>query len=46
MLCVVGTVALAAALPEFLRYNGEDGMARKAAEEAARAELIASPGPA
>lgn len=39
--CVIGTVALAAALPAFLRYDGRDGIARKRAEEAARAELRA-----
>ena len=33
VLCVLGTVALAAALPRFLRYDGEDGVARKQAEE-------------
>lgn len=35
VLCVLGTVALAAALPKFWRYNGEDGMARKQSEEEA-----------
>jgi MFS family permease len=35
VLCVVGTVALAAALPGFMRYDGRDGMARKRAEEEA-----------
>jgi MFS family permease len=39
VLCVVGTVALAAALPSFVRYNGRDGLARKQAEDAARAAL-------
>jgi len=35
VLCVAGTVALAAALPRFLRYDGKDGMALKqAADEA------------
>ena len=38
VLCVVGTLALAAALPKFLRYDGRDGLARKQAEDAARAE--------
>ena len=42
MLCVVGTVALAAALPRFLRYDGRDGLARKQAEEAARADAVAA----
>jgi MFS family permease len=35
VLCVAGTVALAAALPRFVRYDGKDGMAlKKAADEA------------
>jgi len=34
-LCVAGTVALAAALPAFLRYDGRDGLARKLAEDEA-----------
>jgi MFS family permease len=42
VLCVVGTVALAAALPKFLRYDGRDGLARKQAEDAARASLAAA----
>jgi MFS family permease len=37
ILCVIGTVALAAALPGFLRYDGRDGLARKRAEDEARA---------
>jgi MFS family permease len=41
VICVIGTVALAAALPEFLRYDGREGIAHKEAEEAARAEAIA-----
>ena len=36
VLCIVGTVALAAALPRFVRYDGKDGMARKQAEDEAR----------
>ncbi|MFG1953175.1 hypothetical protein [Micromonospora sp. NPDC048830] len=35
VLCVLGTVALAAALPAFLRYDGRDGLARKQAEDVA-----------
>ncbi|MFB9237061.1 MFS transporter [Plantactinospora siamensis] len=35
VLCVVGTVALAAALPGLIRYDGRTGRARKEAEEAA-----------
>ncbi len=35
VLCIVGTAALAVALPRFLHYNGKDGMAlKKAADEA------------
>jgi MFS family permease len=43
VLCVVGTVALAAALPQFRRYNGEDGMARKLAEDRAWAARATNP---
>ena len=32
-LCVLGTAALAAALPRFVRYDGEHGIARKKAED-------------
>ncbi|HYN96871.1 MAG TPA: MFS transporter [Pilimelia sp.] len=35
ILCVLGTLALAAALPSFARYDGRDGLARKQAEEEA-----------
>jgi MFS family permease len=35
ILCVVGTVALAFALPAFVRYDGRAGLARKEQEEAA-----------
>jgi MFS family permease len=35
VLCVLGTAALAAALPAFLRYDGRDGLARKIAEDKA-----------
>jgi urocanate hydratase len=35
VLCIVGTAALAAALPRFLRYDGKNGMARKRAEDEA-----------
>ncbi|MEV1142487.1 MFS transporter [Micromonospora sp. NPDC049799] len=38
VLCVVGTVALAAALPAFLRYDGRQGRARKEAEDRAWVE--------
>ena len=34
-LCILGTAALAAALPRFSRYNGENGIARKKAEDEA-----------
>lgn len=40
-LCIAGTVALAAALPAFLRYDGRDGIKRKEAEESARARAVA-----
>jgi MFS family permease len=33
ILCVVGTLALAAALPAFVRYDGRDGLARKKAAD-------------
>ncbi len=36
VLCVVGTAALALALPAFLAYTGSEGLARKQREEAAR----------
>jgi MFS family permease len=36
VLCVAGTVALAAALPRFRRYDGREGLRIKQAEEAAR----------
>jgi MFS family permease len=35
VLCVAGTALLAAALPRFVRYDGEHGMARKKAEDEA-----------
>ena len=34
-LCIVGTAALAAALPRFTSYDGEHGIARKKAEDEA-----------
>jgi hypothetical protein len=46
VLCIAGTVTLAAALPRFLRYNGANGIAvKKAADEAwaARANLEGVP---
>jgi MFS family permease len=42
VLAVAGTAALAAALPRFWRYDGRDGLARKHADESARAALVAS----
>jgi MFS family permease len=45
VLCVVGTVALAAALPTFRRYNGKDGLARKQAEDEAWAARAAGTTP-
>jgi MFS family permease len=35
VLCLVGTVVLAAALPAFLRYDGREGLKRKIAEDEA-----------
>jgi len=35
VLCVAGTAVLAAALPRFVRYDGEHGIARKQAEDEA-----------
>jgi MFS family permease len=43
VLCVAGTVALAAALPTFVRYNGKDGIARKKAEDEAWAARATTP---
>nr|WP_234359720.1 MULTISPECIES: MFS transporter [unclassified Plantactinospora] len=43
VLCVVGTLALAAALPAFLRYDGRDGLARKRAADEEWAARAASP---
>jgi hypothetical protein len=44
VLCVVGTAALAAALPRFVRYNGRDGIARKKAEDEAWVTAAAARG--
>ncbi len=45
VLCVLGTAALAWWLPRFTRYRGREGLAHRAAEEAARsAALATSPG--
>lgn len=41
--CVLGTVALAAALPAFLRYDGRHGLARKIAEDEAWATQHQTP---
>ncbi|HEY0700288.1 MAG TPA: MFS transporter [Micromonospora sp.] len=46
VLCVLGTVALAAVLPAFVRYDGREGRARKEAEEAAWAAAAADRAPA
>lgn len=37
VMCILGSAVLALALPRFLRYDGRDGLARKLAEDAARA---------
>jgi predicted MFS family arabinose efflux permease len=39
VLCVAGTALLSLLLPQFIRYDGREGLARKRAEEAARADL-------
>jgi MFS family permease len=41
--CVAGTVALAGALPAFLRYDGREGLARKIAEDEAWLARAAGP---
>lgn len=41
-LCIAGTIALAAMLPKFVKYDGRDGLKHKEAEEAERAALVAS----
>jgi MFS family permease len=43
VLCVAGTVLLSLLLPQLIRYDGREGLARKRAEEAARAEGGLSP---
>jgi MFS family permease len=40
LLCMLGTGALALLLPAFIRYDGRGGLARKRAEEEARAEAL------
>ncbi len=40
VMCVIGSGVLALLLPKFIGYDGREGMARKEAEEAARAEEI------
>ncbi len=40
VLCVVGSAVLGLLLPKFIRYDGREGLARKQAEEAARAEAV------
>jgi len=43
LLCVAGTLALAATLPAFLRYDGRHGLARKQAEDDAWAAAAGWP---
>jgi MFS family permease len=43
VVCVAGTVALAAVLPRFVRYDGRAGQARKRAEDKAWAARASSP---
>ena len=40
VLCVAGSVVLGLLLPKFIRYDGREGLARKQAEEAARAKVF------
>jgi hypothetical protein len=40
ILCVAGTVLLSLLLPEFIRYDGREGLERKRAEEEARAAAL------
>ena len=42
VICIAGTVALAAVLPAFLRYDGREGIKRKEAEEAERLQAISA----
>lgn len=42
VMCVIGSAALALLLPKFIRYDGREGLARKEAEEAARAAIIST----
>ena len=37
IMCIAGSVILTALLPRFFRYDGREGLARKLAEEEARA---------
>lgn len=50
VLCVAGTLLLALLLPEFIKYDGREGLRRKRAEEEARAataeEAAETPSPA
>jgi MFS family permease len=42
VMCVIGAVLLALALPGFLRYDGREGLKRKETEEARRAAAISA----
>src|SRR5262249_33349730 len=42
VVCVIGSGVLALLLPQFIRYDGREGLKRKAAEEAERADLISA----
>lgn len=42
LMCVIGAGALAVLLPAFIRYDGREGVKRKEAEEAERAEAISA----
>jgi MFS family permease len=43
VLCVLGSVVVAALLPAFIRYDGRAGLTRKRAEELARREAVGAP---
>ena len=43
VLCVLGTIVLSGMLPQFLNYDGREGLRRKEDEEAARTAAAAAP---
>lgn len=42
VMCVIGAAALALFLPKFIRYDGREGLKRKEADEAERAQVISA----